>query len=137
MHRRALRCSLFAAVLLSTACGSQSGNVGGPLTGSVLAGQWLQDNTVVGSSLGLSLSVSDTVVTGTGTYSIEAGRSGSLTVSGVASPTHVSLDFTYDSGALAHFDGTLPVAAVLAGAIKYGPKDAMIPSYSITFHKTG
>ena len=49
----------------------------------------------------------------------------------------MSLDFTYDSGALAHFDGTLPVGAVLAGAVKYGPKDAMIPSYSITFHKTG
>lgn len=137
MHRRVLRCSLFAAILFGTACGNQSASVGGPLTGSVLAGQWLQDNTVVGSSLALSLSVSDTVVTGTGTYTIEAGRSGSLTVSGVATPTHVSLDFAYDSGALAHFDGTLPVGAVLAGAIKYGPKDAMIPSYSITFHKSG
>ena len=73
MHRRVLRCSLFAATLLGTACGNQSAKVGGPLTGSVLA----------------------------------------------------------------HFDGTLPVGAVLAGAIKYGPKDAMIPSYSITFHKSG
>jgi hypothetical protein len=137
MHRRVLRCSSFAAILLGTACANQSASVGGPATGSVLAGQWSQDNTVLGSSLSLSLSVSDTVVTGTGAYTIEAGRPGTLTVSGVATPTHVSLDFTYDSGALAHFDGTLPVGAVLAGAIKYGPKDAMIPSYSITFHKAG
>lgn len=124
-------------MLFATACGNQSGSVNGPASGGVLAGQWSQDSTVVGSSVVLSLAVTDTVVTGTGTYTIEAGRPGTLTVSGVATPTHVSLDLTYDTGALAHFDGTLPVGSVLSGAIKYGPKDAMIPSYSVTFHKTG
>jgi hypothetical protein len=136
MHQRFLHWPALAAILLGAACANPSANVG-PLTGSVLAGQWSQDNTVVGSSVVLTLSVSDTVVTGTGAYTIEAGRPGTLTVSGVATATHVSLDLTYDTGAVAHFDGTLPVGSVLSGAIKYGPKDAMIPSYAITFHKTG
>jgi hypothetical protein len=135
MRHRIARWSAFVALTLSVACRDQATSVTG-VGFNALTGHWSEDSTVVGSSLVLSLSVNDTLVTGTGTYAIEAGRSGTLTVSGGVTAARVSLDFSYDYGAVAHFDGTPPTGTQLAGAIKYGPKDAMIASYLITFHKT-
>lgn len=106
-----------------------------PGAGNLLAGTWVQDISIPGASLAFTVTTRDTTVSGTGTYSIEAGRSGTLTVSGAVTASGVSLDFTYDHGALAHFDGAPPSATVLTGALKNGPKDSMVPSYQVTFHR--
>ncbi len=104
----------------------------------LLTGSWVQDGAVIGSSFVLTLSQSslrDTLVTGTGTYSIEAGRSGTLTVTGGATDTRVTLEIVYDYGPVAHFDGAPATASVLSGAMKNGPKESLMPSYLVTFHR--
>ncbi|MBI3504417.1 MAG: hypothetical protein HY059_06215 [Proteobacteria bacterium] len=137
MSSRLARWTVIAA-LAAGACSRAASDslVPGPGVSNLLAGSWAQDGGVIGSAFNFTLTTKDTVVTGTGHYAIEAGRSGSLTVTGSITSTHVALDFAYDYGAVSHFDGTPPTATQLAGAIKYGPKDSMVPSYAISFHKT-
>ena len=134
-RRFALRALPLAALVSAMAC-DPAARTGGPPIDAALAGHWAQDNTVVGSAFTLSLTVTDTLVTGTGTYAIEAGRSGTLTVTGTATAALVTLYIIYDYGPVAYFEGAPPIGTVLSGAIKYGPKDSLIASYAITFHKT-
>jgi hypothetical protein len=80
-----------------------------------LNGTWSEDIGVVGSSLTMTLAAMDTTVTGTGRYAIEAGRSGSLTVSGYVQGTTAYLTITYDSGDVYLFDATIDAAGKLQG----------------------
>ncbi len=90
-----------------------------------LRGSWSAAALVPGSSFTLTLNQSDGTVTGTGRYAIEAGRSGSLSVSGSvhppvgdtpAGPT-VTLLFSYDFGQTSSFSGRLIDAGHLAGTV--------------------
>lgn len=50
--------------------------------------------------------------------------------------TRVTLDITYDYGPVAYFENTPAATTQLAGALKNGPKDSMIPSCMVTFRRT-
>ena len=100
---------------------------------SELAGTWSRTANVIGSALVLRLVARDTTISGDGTYAIEAGRSGTLTVSGALQGAIVHLDLTFDYGTQAHFDGSLTTPKLLSGAIKYGPPESMIASQLISF----
>jgi hypothetical protein len=64
-----------------------------------LDGTWTSIGLVPGAIISFTLSHSDTVVTGTGHYAIEAGPSGTMTVSGSYNRPGAVLHLNYDSGA--------------------------------------
>jgi hypothetical protein len=99
----------------------------------LLNGAWAQQGTVVGSSLVLTLGSLGTMLSGTGQYAIEAGRSGTLTLTGSVSNQRVHLDLVYDTGAVAQLDGTLADRNTLAGAMHNGPPQSLTPSFLVTF----
>ena len=83
----------------------------------------------------MNLSTSGNDVTGTGTYAIEAGRSGTLTVSGIAAGSLVNLAIAFDMGTAAQFDGNLVSSDTLSGHLKYGPPESLSPSLLVNFRK--
>jgi hypothetical protein len=99
----------------------------------LLHATWAQQGTVVGSSLVLTLGSFGLMLSGTGQYAIEAGRSGTLTLTGSVSNERVHLDIVYDIGALAQFDGTLADRNTLTGALHNGPPQSLTPSFMVTF----
>jgi hypothetical protein len=80
---------------------------------SDLAGTWARAFSIPGASLVLTL---DSSGNGSGTYSIEAGRSGVLQVSGTATTSLVTLVIRYDYGAALTFTGALTDANHLVGS---------------------
>ena len=108
--------ALTIALALPTACG---GDISDPASPTTAAGDWLQARLVPGSSMLLHLTLRDTTVTGTGTFSIEAGANGTLTVTGIATSSQVSLDMVQSNGTTAHFRGTLATADSMSGSLYY------------------
>lgn len=97
-----------------------------------LVGTWTQLHLVPGASFAFTVTADDSTVSGSGYYAIEAGRSGTMTVHGVAGARRTTLDFRYDSGTEAHFDGSPADGGLLEGGMRYGPRDALTPQYAVT-----
>ena len=95
------------ALILISACSSP----GAPLT--AVAGTWAENFSIVGASLVLTLDGSGN---GAGTYAIEAGRSGTVQVSGRVTASMVALSIRYDYGPVRTFTGTLTDDNHLSGA---------------------
>jgi hypothetical protein len=93
-----------------------------------LRGTWSDTVSYPGISTILHLTVTDTIVSGSGTYTIEAGRPGTLTVAGVISGSQVKLDLQRDYGLLAHFTGTLRAPDLLGGFVTYEAAFASDPA---------
>ena len=70
-------------------------------------GTWDAEFNIPGAALVLDLSQSDSTVTGSGTYAIEAGRSGTVQEIGNYSRPAISLRITYDYGRAETFTGTV------------------------------
>jgi hypothetical protein len=123
--------------IAAAACGdSTAPHTGGRQLAAQVQGMWAEKVTFPGISLVLNLAAQDTVLTGAGTYSIEAGRSGTLVITGLVSAQTVKLDLSYDYGSRAHFDGSLQDQNTLSGLISYGP--ALPPGgtpFQITFER--
>jgi hypothetical protein len=98
----------------------------------LFSGNWKQDTHIAGSSLSFDLAQSGASITGLGSYSIEAGRSGSLRVTGTAAGSSISLHISYDYGPQADFQGTLQDPTHITGTIQYGGD---VPT-SVSFTKT-
>ena len=97
---------LLVLVALVFACGS-------PMApSSAWAGTWAENFGFPGASLILTI---DAAGNGDGTYAIEAGRSGTLQVTGTVMPTMVTLTIRYDYGVVRTFTGTLSDANHLTG----------------------
>jgi hypothetical protein len=67
----------------------------------------------------MTLTETGTSIVGSGSYAIEAGRSGALQVSGVEGQVAITLTLQYDSGMTATFSGELTDASHLAGTLAY------------------
>jgi hypothetical protein len=78
-----------------------------------LAGTWGENFSIPGASLILTVDASGD---GSGTYAIEAGRSGAVQVMGTVVQTMVMLTIDYDYGPVRTFTGRLSDANHLAGA---------------------
>ncbi|MBS1911361.1 MAG: hypothetical protein JST22_05190 [Bacteroidetes bacterium] len=78
---RACAMSLAAACVLAALAASGCISPSDP-PGSELDGCWRETYMVIGSSLMMDLTHGNTGITGTGYYSLEAGRNGTLTVTG-------------------------------------------------------
>jgi hypothetical protein len=79
----------------------------------MLAGTWSENFSVPGASLILAVGPSGD---GSGTYAIEAGRSGAVQVTGTVVQPTVRLTIHYDYGLVRTFTGTLNDANHLTGA---------------------
>lgn len=80
-------------------------------------GTWAAPTVVVGASTTMSLVSQQSSVTGTGAYTIEAGPSGTFTVSGMYKPPELSLVLHYDNGRVASYSATLTDASHMNGTI--------------------
>jgi hypothetical protein len=109
--------SLIALVAVSaTACSRRGADLTDPVQiATDLRGTWSDTISYPGISTVFRLTVADTLVAGDGTYAIEAGRSGTLTVTGVISGSHVRLVLARDFGLITHFDGELTARNLLSG----------------------
>jgi hypothetical protein len=97
---------LLCALVVISACASPS------VPSTALAGTWAENFSVVGASLVLTV---DSSGNGSGTYAIEAGRSGTVQVVGRATASTVTLTVRYDFGAVRTFAGTLTDGNHLSG----------------------
>lgn len=98
-----------------------------------LVGGWTQQGLVTGAAFSMQLAATGSALSGTGHYAIEAGRSGSLAVTGHVTDGSVHIDFLYDSGLQAQFDGTLVDDHTLSGAMHTGPPQSLTPSVMVVF----
>lgn len=82
-----------------------------------IQGTWSADFAIPGASLVLDLTQSDTAINGAGSYAIEAGRAGTLQVSGSYPRPHVALTIAYDYGRTETFAGTVRDAHHMSGTV--------------------
>lgn len=100
MRKRLLTVCLSIAV-------SSCGGSGAAVTSPSIDGLWSAFTDGQGSTLTLRLSAVDTAVSGTGTYSVGALRTGTVTVVGSYRPPAAALTITYDHGEAVTFTGTV------------------------------
>ncbi|HKT06933.1 MAG TPA: hypothetical protein VJR24_03470 [Gemmatimonadaceae bacterium] len=101
------RCLITAvAVFALGACGADSA-AGPQKLGQELVGTWSENTSVPGSFLIFTAVVSDTTVTGAGTYSLEGGGAGNLAVTGFITGSNILLQFAEDNGTTVHVNATL------------------------------
>jgi hypothetical protein len=112
-----------AAAIMGVACSTRQVDSTGPdVTGDrlgspALKGSWV--HTAIGPLYRESMTLSQvgTHVAGTGTYAIEAGRSGPTTIDGMVSGRTLTLTITRDYGLVETFTGRLTDATHLTGTL--------------------
>lgn len=119
-----MRRSLVCVVILALGCRS------GTAPAASVQGTWTEDGKLPGASLRFDLTQRGTTVTGSGRYSIEAGRSGDVQVSGSFVASTVTLDLTYDYGSNAAFTGKLVDAHQLSGTVTNGTGPGIPESFT-------
>jgi hypothetical protein len=107
---------LLLTVCLSVAV-SGCGGSGAAVTLPSIDGLWSAFTDSQGSTLTLRLSAVDTAVSGTGTYSVGALRTGTVTVGGSYRPPAAALTITYDHGEVATFTGTVTDSDRMKGTL--------------------
>jgi hypothetical protein len=97
---------LCAVLVMAAACSSPSA------PSAPVAGTWAENFSIVGASLILTI---DNAGNGSGTYAIEAGRSGTVQVTEQGAASMVILTIRYDYGPVRTFTGALTDANHLSG----------------------
>ena len=112
--RRMTLCSTlcFAAVV---SCGGGGSN----FVPASIDGRWNAYSDGLGSTLTLTLSSRGALVSGTGTYSVGAIRTGSTVVTGTYRLPSVMLSITYDHGETMTFDGAVNDNGNMKGKLTY------------------
>lgn len=101
------------ATVLACACGTKA------MPALNVGGMWAAPSDAQGGMLTIMLATRNTSVTGTGTYTVGAIRTGSLTVSGTYRQPIATLKFSYDNGETVHFVGTVVDGEQLSGQLSY------------------
>jgi hypothetical protein len=84
-------------------------------TAEQAAGTWALPGSMPGITTEFTLVADDTTLSGTGFFSIEAGRAGTLTVTGYATGADIELDVLWSDGSSRHFRGQLHALDRLSG----------------------
>jgi hypothetical protein len=133
---------LAAAVVLAlgAACSNAVDLKDPNVVASELRGTWSRDFGVPGSSTVLVISVQDLAVTGTGTFAIEAGASGTLSISGQVTTQQmggplVQIDFAQTDGFVGHFTGSLTNTNTLDGIVWYSSATITADPMTVTFRR--
>jgi len=82
-----------------------------------ISGAWAADHLFPGSSLVLDLAQPGAGITGSGTYTTEAGPSGTLQVSGSYTPPRVRLALRFDFGLTRKYDATVLDSHQMSGEL--------------------
>ena len=104
---------VLCCLLLLAGCGGGNG-----VTSSNLAGRWTTVNQFPGSGTTLDLATRASTVSGTGTYRIEAGRSGTLQVTGTVNGAQFTLTLVYDYGVTSIYQGSVVDANSITGSMR-------------------
>ncbi len=114
------------ALAASSACASRLDLTDPSVIAAELRGTWSETFTFPGASTVFQLSVGETTFSGTGTFAVEAGPSGTLSVAGQIVGSLVKIDFARSDGLVGHFQGTLRGGDLLTGSLSYtsGPMSA-------------
>jgi hypothetical protein len=124
-----------AAVLTVCVACSSLASVSGAAD-SPFVGTWVQREAAAGTLFVFKLTVDGTNVTGSGTYSKEGGRSGTLTeMTGDVAAETMNLAFTYDNGEMAQFQGRMAGTTEMSGSLHFGHPLALTPSAIVTFDR--
>lgn len=121
------------ALAASAACSSRLDLTDPSVIAAELRGTWSETFALPGMSTVFHLSVRDTTLSGTGTFAVEAGRSGTLSLTGQLAGPLVKIDFTRSDGLVGHFHGTLSGTDLLAGSLWY-TSDPMTAQFRRTSH---
>lgn len=108
---------LILALAITAACSSSTDLTSPAGIEAELPGTWAQSFSIPGASTVLHLVVAGSVVTGDGTWAMEAGPSGTLTVAGSISAPNVMITFTRSDGLVGHFNARLESEDVLKGSL--------------------
>lgn len=111
-----MRRLMLAVGLVTVAACSSSDITNSNTVAADLRGTWTQTGLGAGSRV-FTLQVVGTTVTGTGSYSIEAGASGTLTVTGSISGTNIMLNLAQDNDVTFHLNATLATPHTLTGSL--------------------
>ena len=114
---------VIGAAIMGLACSTRQADstgpdvTGGRLGSPVFSGVWV--HTAIGPVYRESMTLSQVGahVTGTGTYAIEAGRSGPTTIDGSVSGSTLTLTITRDYGLVESFTGRPTDATHLVGTL--------------------
>ena len=130
------------ALAASTACSNSVDLADPKVIAEELQGTWSRI-IAPGSSTVLQLSVHDSTITGSGTFTSEAGPSGTLSVTGQITTGNfgpfVNIDYVQSNGPIGHFAGRLTAADVLDGSVWYtatgfGTNDPVPATFARTSH---
>ena len=113
LHRLTLCSTLCFVAVVS--CGGGGGN----LVPATIDGRWSAYSDGLGSTLTMNLSSRGTLVSGTGTYSVGAIRTGSTVVAGTYRLPSAVLSITYDHGETVTFEGAVNDNSNLKGKLTY------------------
>ena len=125
--RLPVRVLVLLVVAVLTGCGT--GGTDGVVNMGSIAGSWLTPMVVPGTNTSLILAANGSRVTGTGSYSFEALRSGTLQVNGTATGVTFDLTLTYDYGPTADYKGQLTDSNHMSGTVH----SAAWPDYTLDF----
>ena len=99
-----------------------------PTLAQRLSGDWYQVIPIPGSSMVFYLSAADSTLAGTGNYTIEAGRPGTVSVAGSYTSERIRFELTRSDGNVLHFDGTLTSSDRLDGYAWYSMAGQVVVS---------
>ncbi len=121
------------AALLLVSCSADTAT--NPTAAAQVAGTWVQREAVAGLVLVLDLDVRGATITGTGTYTVEDGRSGTLTATGTISDGTLRLATRDDTGEATQFVGEQVSDMELSGSLHLGPALSLTPAHIVTFDR--
>lgn len=112
-------------VLWAAACGAPVHAMSGSIDGT-----WVATSDAMGSTLTLVLTSQRTSVAGTGTYSVGAMRTGTLTVTGIYQRRSADLSLKYDHGEVVRLRATSTDDEHMAGTLTDKSGSAMTIKFS-------
>ncbi|MDB4888345.1 MAG: hypothetical protein JWL61_200 [Gemmatimonadetes bacterium] len=116
MPKSCLIAIAFTLAACASACRSGDALTAQRTVADDLRGTWAELYQIPGVSTVITLAVADTSITGMGTYTIEAGRPGTIAVTGMISAEKtVDLDLARSDGWVGHFRGSLALHDSLSG----------------------
>jgi hypothetical protein len=109
---------IVVAIMAASCSGRQTDSTDPSVLGAMVTGRWAHAGIGPVYRESMTLTQTGTHVSGTGTYAIEAGRSGPTTIVGDWSNGRLALTITRDSGEREVFAGTLASPTHLMGKLE-------------------
>ena len=110
-----LHCLTLGLAAVVCCCGSGGGN----LAPASIDGRWNAYSDGLGSTLTITLSSKGALVSGTGTYSVGAIRTGSVVIAGTYRPSSAVLAITYDHGETVTFAAAVTDSSYMKGKLTH------------------